>query len=231
MPPGGHHSKKNTKTVKVSKNGPYLVSGQVPLTEKTIVSDPDGTAIEWRQSKKYPLQDAYALCRCGQSNNKPFCDGTHIKIKFQGTETATEGYLKEPEKHNGPVLKLTDYVELCASARFCHRAGGIWKLIKKTDDPASRLIVIEESCDCPSGRLVIADKKTGKILEPDLKPSIVAVEDPVGGGMGPLWVRGKIPVTSADGKTYVVRNRVTLCRCGKSENKPFCDSSHYPEEH
>ena len=38
-----------------------------------------------------------------------------------------------------------------------------------------------------------------------------------------LWVRGSIPVTSADGETYEVRNRVTLCRCGQSETKPFCD--------
>jgi CDGSH-type Zn-finger protein len=43
-------------------------------------------------------------------------------------------------------------------------------------------------------------------------------------------VRGEIPIQSADGKIYRIRNRVTLCRCGKSLNKPFCDSSHYPEQ-
>ena len=43
---------------------------------------------------------------------------------------------------------------------------------------------------------------------------------------GPIWVRGGIPVASADGKTYEVRNRLTLCRCGRSANKPFCDGSH-----
>jgi hypothetical protein len=43
---------------------------------------------------------------------------------------------------------------------------------------------------------------------------------------GLLWVRGGIPVVSADGKPYTVRNRLTLCRCGKSRNKPFCDGSH-----
>jgi CDGSH-type Zn-finger protein len=42
-----------------------------------------------------------------------------------------------------------------------------------------------------------------------------------------LWVRGGIPVISADGFAYEVRNRVTLCRCGASANKPFCDGSHY----
>jgi CDGSH-type Zn-finger protein len=53
--------------------------------------------------------------------------------------------------------------------------------------------------------------------------------DPFLGVNGPIWVRGEIPIQSADGKIYEVRNRVTLCRCGKSLNKPFCDSSHYPE--
>lgn len=43
---------------------------------------------------------------------------------------------------------------------------------------------------------------------------------------GPLWVRGGIPVESSDGATYEVRNRVTLCRCGRSSNKPFCDGTH-----
>jgi CDGSH-type Zn-finger protein len=39
-------------------------------------------------------------------------------------------------------------------------------------------------------------------------------------------VKGGVPVESADGTVYEVRNRVTLCRCGKSTNKPFCDGTH-----
>jgi hypothetical protein len=77
---------------------------------------------------------------------------------------------------------------------------------------------------------VITDKKTGETIEPVLEKSVCAIEDPAIGTGGPFWVRGGIPIYSADGKLYEVRNRVTLCRCGKSTNKPFCDSSHYPEE-
>jgi CDGSH-type Zn-finger protein len=44
---------------------------------------------------------------------------------------------------------------------------------------------------------------------------------------GPLWVRGGVSVEAADGFEYEVRNRVTLCRCGQSNNKPFCDGSHW----
>ena len=43
---------------------------------------------------------------------------------------------------------------------------------------------------------------------------------------GPYWVRGGIPIESADGSTYEVRARMALCRCGHSRNKPFCDGSH-----
>ncbi len=74
--------------------------------------------------------------------------------------------------------------------------------------------------------LEACDKRTWKEIEPEFGPSIGVVEDKQGGTIGPLRVCGKIPIESADGTTYEVRNRVTLCRCGKSRNKPFCDSSH-----
>jgi hypothetical protein len=105
------------------------------------------------------------------------------------------------------------------------RAGGIWDLVQ-SEEPGARETAIEEACNCPSGRLVLRDNKTGEVIEPALDKSIVLIEYPAKGEHGPLWVRGGIPVISADGKPYPVRNRVTLCRCGKSGNKPFCDGSH-----
>jgi CDGSH-type Zn-finger protein len=63
-------------------------------------------------------------------------------------------------------------------------------------------------------------------VEPSLAPSIGLVHDTAKKIGGPIWVRGGIPVVGADGKEYEVRNRVTLCRCGASGNKPFCDGSH-----
>jgi CDGSH-type Zn-finger protein len=221
---------KNVAKIKVSKNGPYIVSGGIPIQKQIIIADSDGTAIEWQSGTKYSPQEKYALCRCGQSKNKPFCDGTHVKIGFDGTETAgKEAYLNQPKEIDGPALKLADIEDLCASARFCHRAGGIWNLVPASSDPEKKRIAIKETCDCPSGRLMVLDKQARKIIEPNFAKSIGLVEDPAMGVSGPIWVRGKVPVESADGKTYRVRNRVTLCRCGKSKNKPFCDSSHYPE--
>jgi CDGSH-type Zn-finger protein len=212
--------------IKVSKNGPYLVSGGIPLTQQVSVPDVAGDPCEWRTDKEYPSRKKYALCRCGESKTRPFCDGTHTKVDFDGTETASrEPYLDRAEETDGPALRLTDARELCIGASFCDRAGGTWNLTRQSDDPRARRIAIEEAGNCPSGRLVVWDKE-GKAIEPEFEPSIALIGDPDGGVRGPIWARGGIPVESADGTVYEVRNRVTLCGCGKSCNKPFCDGSH-----
>ncbi len=213
--------------IRVSTNGPYIVTGSVPLMVMEISYDDEGDCRSWEKVREYPLQEQYTLCRCGQSKSKPFCDGTHAKIRFDGTETAgDEPDLQSPTIVTGPELELTDYTGLCARARFCLRAGGIWSLIKESDIPEARNTAIEEACHCPAGRLVLRDRKSGEAIEPALDRSIVVVENPARGEHGPLWVRGGIPVESADGRAYTVRNRVTLCRCGRSRNKPFCDGNH-----
>ena len=123
-------------------------------------------------------------------------------------------------------MQLTDSESLCAFARFCGPKGRIWNLVEKTDNPEVRKIVEYEAGHCPAGRLVVWDRETGKAIEPKFKPSLGLIEDTEKRVSGPIWVRGGIPVVSSGGQTYEVRNRVTLCRCGKSRNKPFCDGSH-----
>jgi CDGSH-type Zn-finger protein len=173
------------------------------------------------------LREKYALCRCGHSGNKPFCDGTHAKIDFDGTEAEdNDPYGKGADVIHGPSLTLNDNKHLCVHAKFCIRAGGIWKLVKQSESPEAKDIAIEEACNCPSGRLVIRDNVTGEAIDPELEKSIAVVECPSLGEHGPLWVRGGIPIKSVDGRQYEIRNRVTLCRCRKSKNKPFCDGSH-----
>src|SRR5207247_970196 len=139
----------------------------------------------------------------------------------------------------GPNLDLADATVFCAVARFCDARGSVWALVRE-DDPESSALVQRAVARCPSGRLVVwpkeaaapspdgdGDRGAGRAaLEPALEPSIALVEDPQTGVSGPIWVRGGIPVLSGDGSTYEIRNRVTLCRCGASRNKPFCDGSH-----
>ncbi len=66
----------------------------------------------------------------------------------------------------------------------------------------------------------------GEALEVPFEPSVVLIEDPQKDSSGPIWVRGGVTIVSADGFEYEPRNRVTLCRCGQSSNKPFCDGTH-----
>ena len=60
--------------VTVTDNGPYKVTGTIDLF------DADGNQVETKSSTVF-------LCRCGGSTNKPFCDGTHATIDFDGTPT------------------------------------------------------------------------------------------------------------------------------------------------
>ncbi len=212
--------------ITVSKNGPYLVEGSVPLAKQTIVTNDAGESVEWRQGDEFEPRAIYNLCRCGQSATKPFCDSSHQRNGFDGTELASrEPYLSQATIQRGPTLNLTDQESLCAFARFCDPAGQVWNLVEEEGEEAARLTALEAG-RCPSGRLVAWDKRTNVALEPHFEPSIGLIEDPKLGVSGPIWVRGGIPVVSANGEPYEVRNRQTLCRCGASSNKPFCDGSH-----
>ena len=215
--------------IKVAKDGPYLVSGNVPLQKEIIKSDEAGNSIDWAKGGKMPEKETCGLCRCGESKAKPYCDGTHAKIKFNGTETAPlSGYDQRAEVTQGPEISLQDDRALCAGLRFCHnKKGRAWDLTENSDNIESKNEAIAQTCKCLSGRLALTDKSDMSI-EPEFEPSIGITEDPVACVSGPLAVKGGIPIESADGKIYETRNRVTLCRCGKSKNKPFCDASHVP---
>ena len=220
-------TKTDKMKIKVKEDGPYTVYGGVPLTDQILVPDSEGLSKGWDTVKHYPLQEEYELCRCGHSKDKPFCDGTHGEIFFDGTESASrKPFIEQIEPETiGPEMVLTDVLALCADARFCDRAGGVWDNTRLSDRPDAKKIAIQEVWNCPAGRLVLHDR-SGKLMEPVFEPSISLVIDPVKKVLGPIWVRGGIPIVAADGTVYEIRNRVTLCRCGKSVNKPFCDGRH-----
>ncbi len=212
--------------IKIIKNGPYIVSGNVPIEEKIIISQ--GNNYRYSNGRDLPQAAVYSLCRCGHSANMPFCDGTHAHFGFDGKETASsESFIDSAKIFEGSDFDLLDNEQLCAFARFCHKPeGDVWTLTDESDDPKCRDDAVKAACDCPAGRLVIWDKKTEVAIEPEYDPSIVIIQDPERLCSGPIWVRGGIPVESSDGSVYEIRNRITLCRCGKSRNKPFCDATH-----
>jgi CDGSH-type Zn-finger protein len=212
--------------IRVTKDGPYIAAGGIPVSIEKIAVDDDGESTEWEHGRALDTRDTCGLCRCGGSATKPYCDGTHGVIGFDGTETARrEPYEEACDVLEGPRVNVRDQKDLCADARFCHRDGAVWHRVYD-DDRESESLVISECELCPSGRYTAVNKQTGEPYEPVLEACIALVQDPHNGVSGPIWVRGGIAVESADGEQYEVRNRVTLCRCGKSANKPFCDGSH-----
>jgi CDGSH-type Zn-finger protein len=182
-----HHGAK----IEVTKDGPYLVSGGVPLGEQWIVTNDEGESLEYREGKTFQTSQQYALCRCGQSGNKPFCDGTHKKVSFDGAETASRApYSDRAQTIEGPTVLLTDVENLCAFARFCDPKGQVWNLVQQADTPETRKLVEHEAGHCPSGRLVVWDRATGEAIEPKFEPSLGLIEDTAKKVRGPIWVRG-----------------------------------------
>ena len=215
--------------IKIIKDGPIEVDENILLEREEIQDDNDGFSCCWKKTGKVETEGKYHLCRCGKSKNKPFCDGSHINTNFKADDAdAEEKFDDDAEVYEGVKYNLCDNAKFCASARFCDRAGSVWNLIEN-DDADSEKVLKEEVCGCSSGRLVLKDKETGEIIEKKLDQSISLTEDVPADVSGPIWVKGEIEIESFDGKTYEKRNRVTLCRCGKSRNMPFCDSSHIAE--
>ena len=198
--------------IKVIENGPYVLEGEVEVV------DAAGEDVS-RDGKAF-------LCRCGRSRNKPFCDGSHNDIDFDGSETADRGPIADRRKsYESKELTIHDDRSICSHAAECtDRLPQVWRIrgrpwIDPRGAPAEE--VREVIPACPSGALQYVDQGGDEPSEDPADPAIGAAVH------GPLELRGPIAVEASDGTPYEVRNRQTLCRCGLSSNKPFCDGSHW----
>ena len=214
-------------TITVTEDGPYKVSGPVPLHEQSIRVNEAGESEEWLKTDEFEPKKTMFLCRCGHSGTKPFCDGSHKDAGFNGKEVASrEPFAKQAKRLDGPRFTLLDQEDLCALARFCDTHQTVWDEVGKTDDPEVAAIFLDQVKDCVSGRLVAIDTQTGEPIEPPRPQRISTTQDPAEGCSGPLYVEGGIRLVSAGGEPYELRSRMALCRCGQSGNKPFCDGTH-----
>jgi CDGSH-type Zn-finger protein len=206
--------------VRVTEDGPYEVEG-VPLVRTAQVETEYGEPIDWAPDEPIPAGRRAVLCRCGRSATKPFCDDSHLTEPFDGTEVADRRpYDDRKATFDAHGFVLDDVIELCTDAGYCgDRFEHVWDMLPDTVDPEVADRVRAMVRRCPSGRIVTRGDD-GVRDEPPYEPSVAAIAD------GPLWVRGGVPVVAADGTMYEARNRQTLCRCGASGNKPFCDGSH-----
>ncbi|MGW3811888.1 ferritin-like domain-containing protein [Micromonospora sp. NPDC005113] len=211
----------------VLPDGPYVVSGGVPLRRKRKIVSAENDALTWKPGDTLATEDTYALCRCGHSSAKPFCDGTHARIGFDGTETAdVRPYEELQHVHDGVGISAQRVGELCIHAAFCiGRTRPIAAMLADTDDSDVRSNIMGRIDHCPSGSYSYALQRGGDSIEPDL-PQAISVLEEEDGLASALWVTGGVPVLRADGQPLQTRNRMTLCRCGHSSNKPLCDGTH-----
>ena len=194
----------------VTEHGPYRVEGEV------AIHDAAGTRLETGAS--------VSLCRCGGSRKKPFCDGTHARKGFDGRESFDHGPIaarRDAYRANG----LTVYDDRAACSHFgqcTDRLASVFggkPFVRPHGAPADAIAEIVAAC--PSGALAYALRDTPEPIETREPPSISPMPD------GPYRVRGAVEVVGADGRPYEARERQTLCRCGQSRTKPYCDGSHW----
>jgi CDGSH-type Zn-finger protein len=207
-------------SITVAPNGPLLVQGAVPIVRRRAVESEHGEPLAWETVGEIDAGDRAALCRCGQSGRKPFCDGTHARVGFEAEDRATGTYDERASELGGVGFTVRDDRSICVHAGFCGtRVANVWGQVPKTDDTTVRAQVIAMIEHCPSGALTYRFDPDGSDVEQLLAAAIAVTDD------GPLWITGGIPVSTATGPIES-RNRVTLCRCGASANKPLCDGSH-----
>ena len=206
--------------IEIKLHGPYEVSGGVPVVPKREVMSEHGEPLTWKVEAEIPTDGTYYLCRCGKSDNKPFCDGSHTFERFAGTErTPVDRPAEGIQRHEGTGIEVIQDGELCEHAGFCgNRVTNWFNMIAETGDSIVRGQLMGMIEKCPSGALAYAIE--GEVIEPSLPKEIAPVPN------GPLYVSGGVPIVMSDGEQMQTRNRVTLCRCGASKRKPLCDGTH-----
>jgi CDGSH-type Zn-finger protein len=163
------------------------------------------------------------LCRCGASKRMPFCDNTHREIGFSG-ERESDRSNDRRRSYVGKKITIHDNRCACSHARFCvNELPSVFRLGERPwidpdgADPDRIIEVIEK---CPSGALSYSvDGVEHRDMERE--PQITVTSD------GPYCVVGGIEVAGEEPRAQQVsREHCTVCRCGSSRNKPFCDGSH-----
>ena len=199
-------------------SGPHiepLHDGPLRVSHLERFVGPDGSEI--------PTSDRMLLCRCGNSSRKPFCDGSHTRSGYHSHKL--EG--RPPDRTRdcvGEHIIIHDNRGVCSHAEHCVR--DLPSVFSRNDRPwihpdgAPPDDIARTIEKCPSGALSYT--RDG-VLHKDLdRPPAIRV-DPG----GPYKVVGGVQLADPDGCHPESTEHYTLCRCGASRNKPFCDGSHW----
>ncbi|HEY7982138.1 MAG TPA: ferritin-like domain-containing protein [Candidatus Eremiobacteraceae bacterium] len=205
------HSTEQTAqpTIVCEQDGPYLVVNLTHLTNSK------GEVLSTRRN--------LALCRCGGSALKPYCDGTHARIGFVSAKSAqrTEDKLAH---YVGKEITIHDNRGTCCHSGNCtDHLPSVFNL--KTEplispDAADAETIVNIIRQCPSGALSFT--RNAKDYEGEQRdPAIFVSKD------GPYHVQGGVGLQHEQRNEGASTEHYALCRCGHSKNKPFCDGTHW----
>lgn len=198
-----------------AENGPLIV------TDLTRLEGPDGTEIACKEK--------IALCRCGLSAKKPFCDGAHAREGFTSARPDLNG--EGAPEHDRVQTYESDDIEVRFNLAVCCHATECVSGAPRVFNPKARPWIRPENDDadkitaaianCPSGALFYTLKAGGKSGPAATDaPAIRIAKD------GPYEVTGGVGLETGDWGAGASRDRYVLCRCGASKTKPFCDGAH-----
>jgi CDGSH-type Zn-finger protein len=196
-------------------NGPYYLLNDLRPTVVANLRREDGSSCATVRG--------VALCRCGGSSNKPFCDGTHAKIGFSDRIDA-EPSRDRRDAYVGKSITIFDNRSICAHAGFCtERLKSVFRMgVEPWIDPDSAAVeaIIATIEKCPSGALSYA-RNGVEALPPTREPMVTVTNN------GPYAITGAIELEPVEFGEGASKEHYTLCRCGGSKNKPFCDGTHW----
>lgn len=191
------------------KDGPLLVKNLATFTNS--------------RDESIETKPSLYLCRCGASKTKPFCDGTHVSIGFTG-EKGKDRITDKKESYKGKSVTIHDNRGICSHAGFCtDNLPGVFRMgtepwINPEGADVEEIKRVIQMC--PSGALSysVDGKETNAFSD---KPEIHIAKNGPYYVKGGIALKGGVPGDGASGEHY------TLCRCGKSGNKPRCDGAHW----
>lgn len=196
-------------------NGPYyLLNNPTPQTVPNLVDSNGGPCA---------TVAGIALCRCGGSSNKPFCDGTHGKTGFTD-EKQTDGGNDRRTSYIGQHITIHDNRGICSHAGYC--TDNLKTVFKLGEEPwidadgAKTKEIIDTIRQCPSGALSYS-VDDNEYRNHDRPPMVTVTKN------GPYAVTGGIELIDQKLGDGASSEHYTLCRCGASRNKPFCDGTHW----
>lgn len=204
------------KSITVMKDGPFIFKN----IEK--IQTQNGNQIE--------LKDTMSICRCGESFEKPFCDGSHIIFDFKDTKDE----YRVPDKidvYEGKTITIYDNRSVCSHRGICYEelsevfkmSGGVF--IDPDGADADKIIDICKRC--PSGALSYSINEGERNLESEEGDWEVRLAPRRYGYDGPIEVRGDVELIDETGSHPESKEHYALCRCGKSKNMPFCSGEHW----